>query len=194
MELQPGEQRLPEFLRGHRFDAIARRHDENVVIEVKRGVSIESAALESLARAVEEHPGWRLELVALPSREPEHYWPPAPSLMALERRLELAKSLLKSGDSDLAVLGMWTFAEAILRNSLADFTQASVRRTASPLALAKTAFSYGVIGPSDLDLLEKWAQMRNQTAHGFPLEDAPTSRYLVALGRVLKRLLAQLSA
>jgi len=114
--------------------------------------------------------------------------------MALERRLELAKSLLKSGDSDLAVLGMWTFAEAILRNSLADFTQASVRRTASPLALAKTAFSYGVIGPSDLDLLEKWAQMRNQTAHGFPLEDAPTSRYLVALGRVLKRLLAQLSA
>lgn len=62
--LSPKPEELPDFLKGYRLDMIVRRGEEAVVIEVKSRPSITSAQyLQGLAQAVEEHPGWRVELV-----------------------------------------------------------------------------------------------------------------------------------
>ena len=64
--IHPNPEDLPDFLRNYRPDMIARRKDEAVVIEVKSRSSLNSSStqyLPNLAQVIEQHPGWRFELV-----------------------------------------------------------------------------------------------------------------------------------
>lgn len=73
--MPPKPEELPDFLRGYSPDMIVRRGEEAIVIEVKSRTSIASAQyLQGLAQAVEEHPGWRVELV-MTNRRTQHILP-----------------------------------------------------------------------------------------------------------------------
>jgi hypothetical protein len=62
--IQPGRGQLPEFLTRYRPHILAHGGGENLVIEVESRTSMmRSRDLRKLARTIEEHPGWRFELV-----------------------------------------------------------------------------------------------------------------------------------
>jgi len=61
---------LPHFLRDYHPDLIAEREDDRVIIEIKPARALKgSNELKELAARVADQPGWRLELIALPSEE-----------------------------------------------------------------------------------------------------------------------------
>src|SRR3546814_898730 len=59
----PNPEQLPDFLRPFRPDMIARKGDQNVVIEIKPNAESELPALKAIAAAVAKHPRWRLDVV-----------------------------------------------------------------------------------------------------------------------------------
>ena len=66
ISIHPNPEDLPDFLRNYRPDMIARSEDETVVIEVKSRSSLNSSSaqyLPNLAQVIEQHAGWRFELV-----------------------------------------------------------------------------------------------------------------------------------
>jgi len=68
VELEPLPDRLPAALRGFRPDLIARRLDENVVVEVTS--SPFERKITDIARAVDSMAGWRFDLVVTSQRRP----------------------------------------------------------------------------------------------------------------------------
>src|SRR2546421_11592842 len=63
--LSPSASDLPEFARDLQPDIVARRQDDSLLIEVKRGSSVrDNERLRAIAQRVEAQPGWRFVLVS----------------------------------------------------------------------------------------------------------------------------------
>jgi hypothetical protein len=191
----PNSEDMPSFLKHYRPDMIARRGDEAVVVEVKsRSLlnSLPSEYLSSLAKAIEQHQGWRLDLVMDNSEDAFLY--PSKSEGSLqqqeiESRLPIAKQMI-SQNLDSAVLYAWALVEATLR-LLAEKEEISLKR-ADPLYLVTYLTHEGVISQSECRLLKDALALRNTIAHGFKtLQLTYNSVYeLIAL---IEKLLVELS-
>jgi hypothetical protein len=134
----PNPEDLPDFLRNYRPDMIVRRGDEAVIIEVKSRRSLNSSGqyLQNLAQSVEQHPGWRFELVVI-NPEDTVYSPKAESSLQqpeIETRLQVVRQLATQ-HPESAILYSWALVEATLR-LVAEHEGLSLQRLA-PLYLVK---------------------------------------------------------
>jgi uncharacterized protein YutE (UPF0331/DUF86 family) len=165
----PNPEDLPDFLRNYRPDMIVSREDEVVVIEVKSRSSLNSSStqyLQSLAQAVEQHPGWRFELVMTNPGEAAYFTRAEGSLQEQEIQSRLAVvSQLSENYPESAILYSWSLVEATLR-LVADKERLSLRRFDS-LYLVKRLATEGVISQSEYQLLMNSLSLRNAVAHGF---------------------------
>jgi uncharacterized protein YutE (UPF0331/DUF86 family) len=165
----PNPEDLPDFLRNYRPDMIVSREDEVVVIEVKSRSSLNSSStqyLQSLAQAVEQHPGWRFELVMTNPGEAAYSTRAEGSLQEQEIQSRLAVvSQLSENYPESAILYSWSLVEATLR-LVADKERLSLRRFDS-LYLVKRLATEGVISQSEYQLLMNSLSLRNAVAHGF---------------------------
>lgn len=167
--LHPNSEDLPDFLRNYRPDMIVRREDEVVVIEVKSRLSLNSSStqyLQSLAQVIEQHPGWRFELVMTNPEEVVYSEKAEGSLQEHEirsRLIEVSQLLEKYPES--AILYSWSLVEATLR-LVAEKEGLSLRRF-DPLYLVKLLAIEGVISQSEYQLLINSLSIRNAVAHGF---------------------------
>ena len=182
--LHPHPSTLPDFLRGYRPDLLARRDDESVVVEVKSGPvrRPQRDPFREIARVVEEHPGWRFELVvrnAAPIPEPEAPAEGRPSLTGSDaaRALADAEDLVSSGRPEAALLWAWSAAEATLR-LLASAEGVDLRRPDAAYLLKQLALE-GVVSREDYDVLRRSLRARNAVAHGFRPEEGPELGFLV---------------
>jgi uncharacterized protein YutE (UPF0331/DUF86 family) len=165
--LSPKPEELPDFLRSYRPDMIVSRGEEKVVIEVKSRPSIASAQyLRGLAQAVEEHPGWRVELVMINPEDALYSAKVEGSLQEheIKSQLQVARKLTVD-HPESAILYAWSLAEATLR-LLANKEGLELQRP-EPLRLLKQLATEGVISKAEYQSLMDASPLRNAIAHGF---------------------------
>jgi hypothetical protein len=169
ISFHPNPEDLPDFLRNYRPDMIVRRGDEAVIIEVKSRRSLNSSSrqyLQNLAQSVEQHPGWRFELV-MTNPEDVVYSSRAESSLQqseIETRLQVARQLAAQ-HPESAILYSWSLVEATLR-LVAEHEGMSLQRLDS-LYLVKQLVTEGVISRPEYQLLMDALSLRNAIAHGF---------------------------
>ncbi len=168
ISFHPNPEDLPNFLKNYRPDMIVRRGDEAVIIEVKSRRSLNSSRqyLQNLAQSVEQHPGWRFELV-MTNPEDAAYSPKAESSLQqpeIETRLQVARQLATQ-HPESAILYSWSLVEATLR-LVAEHEELSLQRLDS-LYLVKQLVTEGVISRPEYHLLMDALSLRNAIAHGF---------------------------
>ena len=112
--VEPTEKNLPPFLQGFHPDLVAEGLEDSVVVEVNKIGSKAAKFWPQLMERIQQHPGWRLEVVGL-DRDADQVYPllTAPEI---ERRLEQGQRLLRGTSTDVALLVIWSAVEAILRH------------------------------------------------------------------------------
>lgn len=165
--VEPDAARLPEFLRPFGADLLATRGKQSVVIEIASREELEaSTRMIALARILELHPDWRLDLVVLRSPEVDEE---SPSLSLdpaeLRSRARIAVDLNHSGQSQAALLLAWSAAEGALR-LIARRQQFDLVDTGSPSVVNQLA-ELGMLQPDDARLFNQAERARNAVAHGF---------------------------
>lgn len=169
ISFHPSSEELPDFLKNYRPDMIVRREDEAVVIEVKSRLSLNSSStqyLKSLAQEIEQHSGWRFELVMTNPEEAIYSVEAEGSLQKneIKSRLEVVRQLLEQYP-ELAILYSWSLVEATLR-LVAEEEGLGLKRL-EPLYLVKQSATEGIICQSEYQLLMNSFSLRNAVAHGF---------------------------
>lgn len=166
--VEPGPEKLPEFLAGFHPDLVARGPNESVVIEVKVGTkTAASERFRELAETIQRQPGWRFSLVVIDPRSDE-VAPPTQQLLdrkEIADRLGRANELLRTGATDAAFLLMWVAVEALLRH-IATREGLPLERVPSS-SLMKELFSLGILSRSELAVAQRAFSVRNALVHGF---------------------------
>jgi uncharacterized protein YutE (UPF0331/DUF86 family) len=168
VSLHPSSKELPDFLKNYRPELIAHREGESVIVEVKSRISLPTSAqsLRDLAQVVEQHPGWRFELVMTNPEEVVYETQTGNSLQKpeIEARLQVAEELTKQYPES-ALLYAWSVAEATLR-LVTEHEGLSFQRTDSAYLIKQLA-TEGVISRLDYHVLTNSLSFRNAVAHGF---------------------------
>lgn len=166
--VEPGADKLPEFLASFRPDLVARGPNESVVVEIKVGTkTAASERFRELAETIQRQPGWRFSLVVIDPRSDE-VAPPTQQLLDrkdIAARLERANELLNTGTVDAAFLLLWVAVEALLRH-IATREGLPLERVPSS-SLMKELFSLGLLSRSQLDVAQRAFSVRNALVHGF---------------------------
>nr|WP_309688173.1 hypothetical protein [Armatimonas sp.] len=161
--VEPTEKNLPPFLQGFHPDLVAEGLEDSVVVEVNKIGSKAAKFWPQLMERIQQHPGWRLEVVGL-DRDADQVYPllAAPEI---ERRLEQGQRLLRGTSTDVALLVIWSAVEAILRH-ISEKTNLETPdyRTGS---LITRLYSNGEMDKEDYDALIQGMSCRNSLAHGF---------------------------
>lgn len=170
---EPNPSQLPSFLQGFRPDILAQNAAESVVVEIKSyGQVTRSQELENLAKSIESHPGWRMELVF--SNPPEQTASEAPSINSqnptigipeIESRIASSKQLASIGETQSAIILLWSALEATLRIGLERIPASFINNSSA--AIIKQGVAYGLMDQKDSDFLSQLLPARNAAAHGF---------------------------
>lgn len=189
----PNPEDLPDFLRNYRPDMIVRRGDEAVIIEVTSRRSLNSSSgqyLQNLAQSVEQHSGWRFELVMTNPEDYVHSPQAENSLQPseIETKLQVARQLVMQ-HPESAILYSWSLVEATLR-LVAEHEGISLQRL-DPLYLVKQLVTEGVISRPEYQLLMDAISLRNTIAHGFKTSQA-TQEFVSKLINLAEELLKSL--
>ncbi len=165
--VQPSPPERPDFLRDVEVDLLAKRGEETVVIEVKRGGGPKpDERLRRLSSLMKDRPGYRFDFIALKATRR----PPGGAIDDRELcgRLRETDILLGSGSLNAALVVSWSAAEGALR-LLAAREKVKIE-TESPVLIVKTLFSQGLLDREQYDLLERAIRYRNAAVHGFRAE------------------------
>ena len=190
--VDPAPHELPDFLSGYRPDLIVSRGGEATVVEVKSRRSLSAEAqTRQIARLMEGRPGWRFELVLIPTEPVD---PLVGSVgfdrAGVRRALEEARRLLTDGYTGPSLLSGWAALEAALRMLL---TEEGVElRRLDPSHLLKQAVAEGVISRDDYRASSGLTSERNALAHGFENEAVSPAR-VADLLELTERLLNEAS-
>lgn len=155
------DERLP-IPGGFRADAVARRDDETVVIEVRSAnlSDRDRDRLGRLAEIVDAQAGWRVDIVTY---EPEPLQP-NPDREDVVRRVEEARQVAEASP-DGAVLLVWSAIEGALLQ-LADQRGLGPLRSMPPRTLVHKLTIDGVLSDNQAAELDDFAKTRNSIAHG----------------------------
>jgi hypothetical protein len=158
----PSGDQLPPFLRGFSPDLIATSEADHVVLEIKRAADLKgSNELKELAAAVDQHAGWRFELIAL-GQSPRDVVPP--SEMTLDRLTERALALYDAGLPDAALIYAASVLEELIRDAGAQH-RIKGKLHATRAIVRDLAFR-GVVGEEAVNALDRAWDQRNRIVHG----------------------------
>jgi hypothetical protein len=179
---------LPAFLEGYAPDLIAESEHDRVVIEVKQNRALlGSNDLRELSERVASEPGWRFELVTIPSVEEVS----VPAAERIDRIAERARQALSAGLADTA----YAYAFSVVEVLLSDLArQNGLDGARMPFArLVRDLVARGVISHEALDAIDHARAIRNRVVHSDEqvTPSAAEVESLLALGR---RLRTELSA
>lgn len=167
--IQPSVSQLPPFLASFRIDLLARNAEENVVIEVRtQGSLTNTPELDAIAKAIQDRPSWRFELVVSNPRDRASvYFKDAISIDRpdIVARLDEARELSDQEHGEAALLLLWSATEALLRY-IADSEGIQVVGH-DPNQVAKSLFTYGVLDKEQYQVLQDGLETRNMIVHGY---------------------------
>lgn len=169
---EPQMDQLPPFLEGYKVDIFAHNADEKVIIEVKSRPSlINNQAIVHLARFINQHPGWRFELVVigLPddyaiTEEPQYL-----TRDDIWTRISQAEQIMHINAPEAALLFTWATIEALFR-LLAKYDEIELRRS-DPRYLINQLTTYGVLSREEYQFFTTTLDIRNTIAHGLKSDE-----------------------
>lgn len=153
---------LPRPFDAFTADAIARRGDDVVVVEVKSANMNDwsRGRLEELTEILRAECGWRLDIVTY-EREPS---PSMPDLKLVDQRVREAQQLAEASP-DAACLLLWSAVEGALLWE-ANKRQVAPTRSLPPRSLVKQLTIDGVLSDNQASELRDFAIRRDAIAHG----------------------------
>jgi hypothetical protein len=151
---------LPAFLEGFAPDLIAESEQDRVVIEVKRSDTVRGSNNPvEIAERVSREPGWRFELVTIPSVE-RVSMPTAEDMDFVEKR---ARQAMDTGLADTAYVYVLGALEVLLSDVA---LRHGLRATRTSLAqIARDLVSRGIISREVFDKLQQAHSVRNLLVH-----------------------------
>lgn len=164
--VEPRGQDLPSFLADSTPDMIARRANENVVIEVKSSPEyVDQAQVNAIAHRIAEEPGWQFVLMApSPNRIAASGALTTLDEEAIRRLLDEAITLAQSGHATAALMLAWSATEGIVR-LLVTRHGLPVDRD-DPSTLIRSLASEGYLSDDDFHILNETYRLRSAVAHG----------------------------
>lgn len=188
---------LPAFLGGFTPDLIAESERDRVVIEVKRSDAVRGLNdLVALAERVSREPGWRLELVTVPSDGEAQAEASAAEFRAgdladyVEGR---ARELVEAGQTDVA----YFFASAAVEAHLTTLAQRQGLITAKrlPAQTLRELVSRGIVSRDVFAGLQQAFGVRDLMLHRAVVEGvSPTAAEVQNLLGLLRRLDGEMAA
>ncbi len=158
---------------GYRPDLLARKGDENVMVEVKSTAT--GAPIDRFVELVEEvqrHETWDFVLVTFEDVEvapiPEG-GDALPTWDQLRDRIGRAERLLRAKEAEAAFLSLWIALEGMLRRE--------ARESALPIDRLPTSGlidylqTYGVLSYAQHESAMALLEVRNRVVHGFQTDD-----------------------
>lgn len=188
--IAPESSELPDFLAGFRPDAIAKRGDERVVIEVKSTsrAADESAIVKFLAGEIPKHEGWRFEVIVA-EKERDRSAMQVPTKDELAAELDSVKTLIEQGEYKVALPYAWGLLEAISRKLVFDERDRTTRFL--PRTVVEKLTSEGYLNDEMHERLLEISNLRNQIVHGFMGVDVSREK-LQTLLSVIQKLIEEL--
>lgn len=184
--VSPPPKHLPRFLSKFRPDIVAEGPNESVVIEVKSPNKARGTDYwKELSRVVQQHPGWRLELVINAPSKRE--LPETINQELVRQRLQEGQQLAEAGMLAASLLITWSAAEAAMR--LASKAHEIALPDLRPATVISRLYTDGVLEREEYDFLLDCMRLRNPVAHGF-YEGKIKRSLLRKLERIALRLLA----
>lgn len=186
-EIQPDRQRLPDFLGSYVPDAIARKADENVAIEVRKSRSQASEfSLQQIRSRFDGHPDWTFA-VAYAAEDPLKTLKVKPAAVsAIRRQLNDVRMLMTQGHTRAAFLLAWSLLEATLLNVEGE----QEARPRTPASVLQGLAMLGRIEPETERRLRSAILLRNAVVHG-DLTVEPTRQDVETLAQVIEEALTE---
>lgn len=180
----PSQRELPDFLRGFEPDLVVTSDQDNAAVTIKtRGALIGSTALSRMAAAIEQRPGWRCELVLVPSDvDREQRLPESADVTRVDALLAQARDL---GRSSIAIVPAVAAAENAMLIALG--REGLDLPSPHPSAAMKTLFAYGILSREQYEKLDGAMQIRDDIAHG--RTDVDAAPWLAILEPIVQELL-----
>ncbi len=164
---------VPFDLYGYVPDLLAEKEGQHLLIvanNTKQPVSI--SRLREVAELVNRQAGWRFLFVNTGPDTEAGPLPQSPiSWASIVQRIAQAKHLGESGESEAAILLLWSAFEALLRRH-AESMDLPLEQS-SVWALLDYLYSEADLSYEHFEQAKKLLSGRNQLAHGFPLPEAP---------------------
>lgn len=163
--IEPRPTALPFDLDNYVPDLVASKSDGGLIVEVKTANTKTSVSrYQSVARIVQQHPGWRFLMVTVddlnvPEAQEMASWD------QLESKLDTTRSLIADGKTEPAVLYLWSVFEAAMRK-LAYAVAMPIERLPAT-TLMNQLYTAGYISIDDFQTAKKFLAMRNGITHGF---------------------------
>lgn len=168
VNINPTSSQLPAFLKNYQPDIIARREDENVLIEVKTQADrADLKQFENVAEEISNMKNWRLEVVFTNPKTKTIKWEKQETLSELNinNRITEINKLIGFNSLEAAFLLSWATMEAVLRQKLN--VEKSTALEKNTQSVIKTMFSLGLLNQNDYKSLQTMNQRRNYLIHGF---------------------------
>lgn len=169
--IDPSTRLVPPFLRPYRPDALAFKGAGGVLIELVRVSQDRDGKTRALAKLVEDHPDWRLEVVLADNFLRERGWilepdaiPSLPPDQLGILREDLGR-LISDGKASAAILLGWSLLEALTRARVSRLVRPSTR----PLTgwqVVEQLTTFGLVEEGGYERLRRLLPVRNAIAHG----------------------------
>jgi hypothetical protein len=184
VRIAPPAEELPSFLRAFQPNLIAESDkDGGVVVEVKMRETVPPEYWRELTRSVLQHPGWRLEILAIDPSEMVSF--ATIEETEIHTQLTEVQSLLRGQHLQAALLLAWATVEAAMRY-LVEKYEVEVRDTAAGTLITQL-YTSSLMDREDYDFLTELQRKRNAIAHGF--QSDISSSELNGLVQIIEKLL-----
>jgi hypothetical protein len=161
--IHPSPTELPEFFATYQPDAVARRLDHNVAIEVKsRATPTVEQSLQRIRKLFEGHPDWQFTVAYVGSGATGIRRLPVPSRTEVLDRTKEAELLLAAGNVRASFVAAWSLLEAALNSALPD----ADKRPRTPGSVVQTLAIDGLISDDLEQSLRPLVELRNRVVHG----------------------------
>ena len=163
----PSDRHLPDFLHGFPPDLIAENPTEKVAVRIQATGRVQRTDfLTEMAKAIETHPGWRLDLVI---ERPHDRAKPDPDEPRIEKavireRLQESEQLANLGMLEAALLIAWSALEAACWWAFRKEGLRLERNT--PAAYVNRLYSELFVDEDEFRHLKSILELRNAVAHG----------------------------
>ena len=185
-EAAPDPEHIPEFLGSYVPDAIARRGDEYVAIEVRKSRNRASElTLQQIRSRFEGQPNWKFAVAYVPEDPLKTLTIKAAAVPAIRRQLDDVRRLAEQGYHRAALLLAWSLLEATLLNVEAEHEA----RPRTPGSVLQALAMLGRIEPETERRLRPLILLRNAVVHG-DLAVEPTAADVSLLASVIEEALS----
>lgn len=185
--LNPRHPLTPAFFGNFTPDAIARKQDEHLLIEIMRKSPAASAKLAKLNDLLKDQENWRLRVYWLePITSGDQL--PVQRKSTIASRLDEAAALAAAGTLEAALLQTWATFEAIARALTPD----NFARAQSPRRIVESLAAEGYLTPSEALAIRPLIDKRNHFIHG-ALEERVTPDEIQKFIGILRALQGQLT-